>query len=516
MKQMFQSVPSGSSNTGNNITENQMNMERRITVLVMLALITLPSIMITGWVAAAPLTIQTDKTYYLPGEEVIINGTVESKVNVTIIINSTRETILNITIEAYENGTYTYLFQLPQETIPGRYNVYAIVSGEAAETNFTVVFTELKDLAQNLISMAQSSRIHVEEAFDELEERNITIPTDAMQSYNLGVEYLEDAQRLFSEGQYRAAMNLAFGALQRFMVALQKAHRIAPPPPPYEGFEELERAQGLRVAIERANATLNRINSTLTSLSTHLNDIISTFNSMISDAEEHLINAAVQLEAGNVTGAAQELATARGIIGRLTGLLNSAAARLKAMKALRFMERMEEQVKNLEEKVLRFRLRLTEREMGACMEALRNVESKLARIRERLAQGDVEGASDELEEASELVERGIRNLERRELNLFLGEMNRLEARIRSLRNTADALKNKGLNTSRAEEKLDEAEELLKSAMSSMESGGDAGESLKNAEKLIEEAEELLQGLTRPKGLGVKGGWPPQKGKGKGR
>ncbi len=516
MKQVFQSVPWDSSNTGNNIIENKMNMERRATVLVMLALITLPSMIIPGWVTAAPLTIQTIKSYYLPGEEVIINGTVRQGVNVTILINSTRGTILNITITANEDGTYIYNFQLPEDIIPGRYNIYAIAGDETAETSFIVVLTELKELAQNLISMAQTSRNHVEIAFNELEERNITIPTDARESYNQGVRRLEDAQSLFDGGQYRAAMNLAFEALQRFMIALQRAHRIAPPSPLYEELEELERAQGLRVAIERANATLNRINSTLTSLSTVLTDVINTLNSMISEAEEHLINATVQLYAGNVTDAAQELAIARGMIGRLTGLLNSAAGRLKAMKALRFMERMEEQVRSLEEKVFRFRLRLTEREMGACIEALRNVEAKLARIRERLARGDVEGASDELEEAVELVERGIGNIERRELNLFLGEINRLEARIRSLRNSIDALKRRGLNVTEAEKKLDEAERLLNSAASSMEIGGEAGENLKEAEELINEAEEILKGITRPRGLGVKGGQPPQRGKGRGR
>lgn len=502
MKQVFQSVPWDSSNTGNNIRENQMNMERRIIVLVMLALITLPGMLITEWAAAEPLTIHTDKGYYNPGDEVRISGEAAPNRNVTIIVNSTLETILNITVTADDKGKFSYKFYIPMDSAPGRYTATAVMDGEVAKTSFTVFMTELREVAERLIEMANRSRDLVEDAFEELEDRNITIPPDATLSYNEAVSLLERAQGRFDEGQYRAAMNLAFEALQRFMMALQRAHRIAPSPRPYEGLEELERAQGLRVAIERANATLKRINSTLTTLSTHLNDIIRSLNSMISEAEGHLINATVQLEAGNVTRAAQELAIARGMIGRATGLLNSAAARLRVMRALRFTERMEEEVRNLEEKVFRFRLRLTEREVKACIEALRNVEAKLARIRGRLAQGDVEGASDELEEAVELVERGMRNLERREVKLFLREINRLEARIRSLRNSIDALKKKGLNVTEAEEKLDEAEGLLNSAVSLMEIRGEAGENLREAEKLIREAEELLRGKTRQKGLGV--------------
>jgi hypothetical protein len=119
-----------------------------------------------------------------------------------------------------------------------------------------------------------------------------------------------------------------------------------------------------------------------------------------------------------------------------------------------------------------------------------------------------------------MIEKGIGNLERRELNLFLGEVNRLEARIRSLRNTIEALKKKGLNTSDAEEMLGRAEALLNNALSSMERGEDFRENrekLKEAEGLIEDAEDLLHGLTHPRGLGVKAGWPPApRGKAKGR
>jgi tetratricopeptide (TPR) repeat protein len=516
---VFQAIPPGSSNTGNNPSRMRMDMERRIAVLMMVALIALPgTITLMPGQAADALTIHTDKGHYTPGEGVRIYGEGARNADITIKVNSPLNTILNITVTADENGTYSYKFNLPHDSAPGVYTVTAIMGGEVAETNFTVFLTEVREIAESLIDMANRSRTLVEEAFQGLKDRNITVPPDAMASYNEGVRLLEGAQSQLDEGQYRAAMSLAFEALQRFTRALQRAHTIAPPP--YEGLEELERATGLRVAIERANETLKRINSTLTSLRTYIVEEYSLFNQTLESAQGHLENATKMLNAGNVAGAANELALARGIIGRLTGLINSAAGRLKAMKALRFMEMTKEQVRKLEEKVLRLRVRLTEREMNACMEALRNVEAKLAMIRERLAQGDVEGALKELEEASDMIEKGIGNLERRELNLFLGEVNRLEARIRSLRNTIEALKKKGLNTSEAEEMLGRAEALLNNALSSMERGEDFGENrekLKEAEGLIEDAEDLLHGLTHPRGLGVRAGWPPApRGKAKGR
>ncbi len=489
-------------------------MERRITALLMLALAVLPGTIILGLVEAVPLTLQIDKGYYIPGEKVMINGTASSNANVTILIESRGEAILNITVQADEGGSYSYNFTLPSDSLPGRYDVRAVLGDETAEASFTVALTESRELAERLIEMANRSRILAEEAFEELEYRNLTIPADASQSYSEGVQLLEEAQTLFNEGNYSAAIDVAFEALKRFTEALQEAHRVAPPRP-VERLEELERAIGLRVAIERANDTLKRIDGTLTLLSSYINmTLYSMIESRIEDAKEHLENALAKLEAGDVSGAANELASARGIIGRLTGLINSAAGRLKAMRALRLMERMEEQVRSLERGIIRLRLRLTEREAASCLEALRNVKSKLARVRELLEQGDIEGASEGLEEASEMVERGIGNLERRELNQFLREVNRLEARIRSLRSSLEALEKRGLSLSEVEERLDEAEGLLNEAMGLMEGGGEAGEPLKKAEGLIEEAEELLQSLTLPRGLALKGGWPPQKGKGK--
>lgn len=275
-----------------------------------------------------------------------------------------------------------------------------------------------------------------------------------------------------------------------------------------EGFK---RAGGLRVAVERALIFIERIRATAKRLQEEGYQIeASQINETLEEVEIQLNDLYSRLQSGeiDIDEAAKEFATARGMLGRTMELLHSTAKKIKAVKAERFLEHVENRIHGLEEKINRLRNGLAAGEVVSANVALHNAEMRLQRLRERLAAGEVDEAIEGLSDAVEEIDEGLGELNGRGVSNILREMNRLEAKIRVMKATAERLARKGSDSYEIEEELQSAEALLSEMMARLEEGDTyaAVDLLEAVEEHLEKARKGNQGMIRSKIVKKVGKW----------
>ncbi len=337
-----------------------------ILILLTLLLPVLPT-------SAAGLTLEIEGRYQSPGGAVMIHGSTEPLVNVSlVVISSLGETLLNTTIEADEEGEYSITLTLGVDVPPGIYQVYVEAEGETAEGSFTVV-SALNTLAENLINIANRSRGEVEAMLDQLSQAGVEIPEEAMEGYETALTALEEALKALEEGELDSAIEEAMEALKHFKEALQHLSEEVPPPPAEAAAEEI---RGLRVAIERAYEFAERVRDLAEKLEEGYE--VGEALSLLEEAEAHLAEAERLLEEGDVDGAARELAWARGLLGRAWALLQVAMTPVREMRIGRFLNHTEKRIEALKARIEALRDEIPEEKLNRSLEKLEEVADSLA------------------------------------------------------------------------------------------------------------------------------------------
>jgi hypothetical protein len=442
MKQPFQAVSAGSSNK-NYYTIYMVKMmrlmkfARKITVLMMLALVIIPSFELV--MAAASLKVGTDSDSYTSGEDVEISGTAISNANVTIVVfaNRTLEIIYEEIIEADEDGEFSVRIQLFEETPEGTYNVTASVDDDVAETYFVVVDEDRGDNEP-------------EELEPSLEEEE---PEADEEELGGGSETVE---------------------------------------------EMAENAIGLRCAIERAYSFIEKIRASADRLGERGYDVYD-IEENISEAEIHLENALALLESFDINGSAREHAEARGILGRTMGLLQSMTRKNTENRVLVFIEQAQNRINGLDNAIAKLTERVDAAKSDKARNALSAAEAKLRQIKNRLTIGDVDDLVGELNVVAENIDEGLDELNGDGISSMLKAMNRIRARIRVLNATAKRLVAKGENVSRIEAELESAEAIMRSLMDLLSTNKleEAEGLLAEAQEYLEETGRKISDIVSP-------------------
>ena len=491
MKRVFQAVPGGSSNsTPTHMSAVKRLRFTRLVALFMLALIAIPALPLS---LAQALTVETDEPTYSLGEEIEISGTAGVEVNVTILVSHNSDAIFNFTVTSEEDGSYSTSVQLAENASDGLYTVTASAGAESAQTSFTVTDPAQEELAENLISQAEDSKDNVEEVFELLIEFNITIPPGADESYNLGSAAWVRAQTLYDEGDYTGAAEAAYQSMGHFGDAFQLAQGSMPLEAEEEDeSEEPEDNEELVVTIERAYAYWEKLNATVFRLDEEGYNVVEIID-ILNEAKEKLDNATTLID-DNFTAAVRELLSARRVLGRIHGYLQSRIKEHKERQAEQFLEQFRNRIQKINGTLERLQERLEEgstlRVRNKLIAALR----KLDQIRERLRSGDAEEALDDLEDVVEEIEKSLDELNGEGFSVKLKSMNRMEAKIQVLTKTAERLARKGRNMSAIEEELEEANDFLNEVRENLEEGNTeaAGELLEEAQGIFDELKEELR------------------------
>ncbi|MBS7619482.1 hypothetical protein KEJ21_02395 [Candidatus Bathyarchaeota archaeon] len=429
-------------------------MDKKVASIIVIALLAVSASIVL--VNASSITVTTDKERYVPGEIVRISGITDPNSEVLIKINNTLGLVFVTNVTSTEEGNYSTEFRLPVCALLGDYTVTATLSSSStvkAETSFTVVMRLTKSLAEKLISMSNLAKARVEAVFEELEENNAAIPEDATSSYEDGVELLDESMDLFEEELYTESVNKALQALQEFNTALRLAKAVERMETEEEGEE-----QRLRVAIDRAYAFLDKLEEMADKLEENGFDV-SDLRNNLTEAEQNLKDAEELLDSGDVSGAAQELAEARGILGRSMALISHIAKKFKLEKAEKFIEQCQNRFENMIMWLNRKGFGFTQQEVASALMNLNRIRMRLNEIRLRISSYDEDEIDDlgyELRNFSSMMA----NIYRKEIMFAYQWVERLEARVTVLNKSIEKLEARGIDAEDLKTKLDSLKNQL--------------------------------------------------------
>ena len=500
---MFQIVPAGSSNSTCASLYSVKNMKpNRLAAALMVILLVTPSLTIALGMTA--LTVQTNKAEYEPGDEVKIRGTAEAGLNVTIDLIHDSTVLFHFNITAKGDGNYSDEITLPDDKY-GTFTVNATQGGVTVQTTFTVVDKSDRDLAHELLREAKKLREHVEDIFEELREHEMEIPPGAEGNLTLGLEALALALADFEDGNYSDAAEEARLALEYFgdafklvqdaVAEITRKSKVRGAGED-EDEDDVEKAHGLYVAIERALIYLERVNDTAERL---LDEGYVIDPEVLDEIKANLKLANGTLRALNETlgtidpnDAAKTLAEMQGLLGRTMGLVHSSAMKdCRQKMAERFMEQVQNQIQGIEEKILRLRERLEAQKVVSVGNSLGAISKKVERLRERIGTEDLDELIDELQGEIDDIVENLEKVNGDGISLNLWAMNSIEARIRVLKSTAERLKRKGYDTTEVEGQLENAEGILEDMMTQLTAGNTWG-----AKGLIRDAEEYFKNISK--------------------
>jgi hypothetical protein len=255
--------------------------------------------------------------------------------------------------------------------------------------------------------------------------------------------------------------------------------------------------EGLENALERARLYLEKVRETLGRLAeeysnnTTVMDYIEKAEEALLAAEQHLDDAAVALEEGDMRTAARHLAAAKNIMGRLKGFVNSVIKRHKAAKAEKFMEQAEARFQGLRDKIESLEGNLTLANGQKVKNALTQAAGRMNGFKNRLSNEDVNDVLEDLQSLVDEVDDELDDIDGAEVSKALKGANVLEARLRVLRQTQARLTRKYGNATQVNGDLGDVEDLIEEILEKVEAGRpqNAGDILKTAKKLAEEAQK---------------------------
>ncbi len=247
-----------------------------------------------------------------------------------------------------------------------------------------------------------------------------------------------------------------------------------------EDEDDVERAYGLYIAIERALRYLERIDDTAENFiaeeySFDQPEVLEYIRGNLTLANNTLRRLLVDLGKVPYEDAVKTFSEMQGLLGRSMGLIQSTMVKnRKMMMAESFMEQTQNQIRGLEEKILRLQERLEAEKVVSVGNSLGAIHRKIERLRERLGTEDLEVLLDDLQLAANWIDGNLTMLNGEGMLTDLREMNKIEARIRVLTNTAEKLSRKGYNTTEVEEQLEAAGGLLDDMMAQLLGGDSEG------------------------------------------
>lgn len=216
MKHLFHAVPAGSSSTiVHRLKTGEKQMDRKkLMVALAVALLLVP---VAPLALATNLTVETESKYYNAGETVKIKGTATANATVHVGVNATAGSVFTANVTTNSTGAYATAYTLPTAAPIGIYTVIAKSGNSTADTVFIVTSVSTGDMAQQLIDIAEMSRVLAEETIQSIRTQNVTLPPAVNNSITHGIDAIARAKAFLAEGKNVAAAEAAQSAMKHFI-----------------------------------------------------------------------------------------------------------------------------------------------------------------------------------------------------------------------------------------------------------------------------------------------------------
>ncbi len=465
MKHPFQTVPAGSSSVlmrTHRAGEKWLN-GRKMMVALAAALLLVPLAPLA--LAAQGLTVQTGAKYYNAGDSVNIGGTAPANAAVHVGVNTTAGSVFTVDATANATGAYATTYTLPSAAPIGMYKVTAVSGNYTANTIFMVTSVSTADMAQQLIDIAETSRVLAEETIQGIRAQNVTLPPAVNNSITHGIEAIDRARALLAEGNDVAAAEAARSAMTHFKNAMALALRTAN----IEESVEEHRLEALQHRVERLTTEIDRIETVIGNLAEAWENVTEV-QATTDAAKAHLANATTLIDEGNYTAADTELRAANDDIQQALQLLKPICKEARRAMMEKFKLNLKARINSAQDDIGKIKDHLNNTGVSAAMARIGNANGLLQRFENRLKDGQDDDAVDDLEDASEELDNGLASVDNNGYSYGMGQLNKIRAQIQVLQEMADLLEKQGKDATAILNKIEELQATLDAGLGQMMGG----------------------------------------------
>jgi len=362
--------------------------------------------------------------------------------------------------------------------------------------------SEPYELIDMLISFMTASRAEVIATFNKVVDQGLLVSSQAEEFFWKAELTSSEVYRLCDKLEYELAELKATKALELYGKALEFAlkgevHQV--PEEPELTLTEL--AINVRESLDRAYTYSDQIYETLISLRDAGLDV-SEAEDLMDDASALLQLADNLLEDGKVTEVLDAKFEALALMDDVMGILKELCAKMKAARALKFLEKSDEKLEKLEKMVENILVNIlkTPETDGVVEGVFQEAKGRNSKMKTHLNESDVDDVIDdldgvlgkifeELEVVEELSEGSIEQLK------CIGK---LETKSDNIDKKLSNLRKKGVDTTPVEDTVNKTRGEFTKAVESLKSGDDEdiNEKLETVEGLVEEIKETIKEMVK--------------------
>ncbi|MFA5869005.1 MAG: hypothetical protein WC941_04825 [Candidatus Bathyarchaeia archaeon] len=474
---------------------------KKLIVALAVALLLVPMAPLA--LATQSLTVETESKYYNAGDTVKIKGTAPANATVHVGVNATAGSVFTANVNANSTGAYATAYTLPAAAPIGIYNVIAKSGNLTANTVFMVTSVSTGDMAQQLIDIAEMSRVLAEETVQSVRAQNVTLPPAVNNSITHGIDAIARAKAFLAEGKNVAASEAAQSAMKHFKNAMSLALRIAN----VEEDAEEHLKESLQHQVDRLTSEVERLEVVLGNL-VEAGENVTAIQVILNGTKPHLTNATALIGQGNYTAAETEIKAAKDDLRQATQLLKPLYKEVRKGLMEKYKLNLKARIDSAEDDIGKLKDYLNEAGFSAAMARIGNANGFLKRFENRTNDGDDDAVTD-LEDASDELDDGLASVDGNGYGYGMGQLNKIRAQIQVLQEMADLLTAQGKDATELLNKIQELQATLDQGLSQMQGGNvdDANDTFRGSEQRNNSDEE--HGMS-----GIMSRWAGSKGHGK--
>jgi hypothetical protein len=425
MKQAFQNVSPCSSNNAIDPLLNRMYSSRSLMLKIILVVVVLATT--AGSVLADPRNLTISESHVQPGESFTVTVHSTPGTNITLTLAGSRGRSIDYLLIMPDSGLIEKNITIPSTTLPDVYDIFVNQGNDTIVAGSVVVSPMMpREVMQNMLQSLEVLKNRLEVYIAEREAAGEKVLPEIMESYELAIEYLNQARLQCDNGQIKDASELLNMAQREF----QKAYMLTINPEKPQDEVKIR----VKTALLRAEVELNRVNVTLQSINRLGIDIVSQKLTLMQ-TREYLRDARNALEAGDATQAAELMMTVK---QELIELQANSSQRIKVVKT-RLAERYLNQVQNRAETLLQivteYQLRLNQTDRIRIINKLQSTNQKLIQIRSDLQSGVLD--MEALQRVGDDIKSTIGMIRDKQIRLSLYQIDELESQILVLKTKAN-------------------------------------------------------------------------------
>ena len=361
------------------------------------------------------------------------------------------------------------------------------------------------EVVGKLLGLLERARERLHTVLATVEQRKgEPLPDVVWAHYDAALTRAREAVQLRNEARYEEAKEKALEAMHRLRQGMLDVA---------DDFEDVQtegertayRARGIEDAVERVRLRIERLEQIAENAETRGMNA-SRIRERLGNVTGLLSRIRTRIEAGDINEAAQEMNMSQRRFGEAMAALKPVIDTYKANQARSFLDKIEEHLSTTLEMInstiteLHIQVQTKAMIMEQIEQTIQIAQNKISQARERLQAGDIDNAMPNLGELRDIVPglmtqlRGSLAQLKPGFGYALENVHRYEVILDVLEENAEALEEKGVDTSELEAKIQELYDLILKTIAEVKEDRDVEELLNQIQDLIEDAKALIEKL----------------------